>query len=305
MKRAAEQVKGLGSLFDKSRPALSVRAGEGRGGEKIENLPLTILVPGKFQPRQHFDPSALDELADSIRRHDVQEPIIVRPITDTQFEIIAGERRWRASQLAGKQTIPALIRQMDDNQAAAIALIENIQRENLLPIEEARGAAQLIKAFEISNKEAADLLGKPASHITKLLKIVALPECLQSLHDRGTHALEPLSELVSAYKLAPERTIEFVADKEKITQREAREYHASLKATSVDNFGAEIHNGKASDNHSRQKPATVAQIVVVFGNREGKLNLKQVDPDPAYCWITLDEKNHRVKTSELVLQAVK
>lgn len=304
MKRAAEQVKGLGSLFDKSRPALSVRVGEGRAGEKIENLPLTTLVPGKFQPRQHFDQTALDELADSIRRHDVQEPIIVRPITDTQYEIIAGERRWRASQLAGKPTIPALIRQMDDNQAAAIALIENIQRENLLPIEEARGAAQLIEAFGVSNKEAAGMLGKPASHITKLLKLVALPECLKSLHDRGTHALEPLSELVSAYKIAPERTAQFVADKEKITQREAREFHASLKAVPVENFGAEIHNGKENDNHSRQKRATVVEIVIVLGNREGKLNLKQVDPDPAYCWITMEGKNHRVKTSELVLQAV-
>src|SRR5690606_23791753 len=127
---------------------------------RLEDIPLEFLQRGKYQPRRDIQQDTLQELADSINAQGVMQPIVVRPLADQKFEIIAGERRWRASQLAGLATIPAVVRDVSDEAAIAMALIENIQREDLNPVEEALSLKRLQDEFELTHQEVADAVGK-------------------------------------------------------------------------------------------------------------------------------------------------
>lgn len=146
-----------------------------------KNLPVDLLKPGKFQPRQAFDESALQELAQSIKEVGILSRIIVRAIDSQYYEIIAGERRWRAAQLAGLQEVPCKIIQCNDEQALQIALIENLARQDLNPIEEAKGIKRLIDEFFYTQEEAAEILSKPRSTITNLLRLLELHPEVQQL----------------------------------------------------------------------------------------------------------------------------
>jgi ParB family chromosome partitioning protein len=152
--------------------------------EKIAQLPLHQVQRGKYQPRRDMDPHALEELAHSIRAQGVLQPLIVRPIGSGHYEIIAGERRWRAAQLAGLETVPAIIRPVPDEAAIAIALIENIQRENLNPIEEAVALQRLGEEFGFTHQQTAEAVGKSRTSVTNLLRLLSLPEEVKSLLDR-------------------------------------------------------------------------------------------------------------------------
>jgi ParB family transcriptional regulator, chromosome partitioning protein len=145
-----------------------------KAGEALVQLPLNVLQRGQYQPRKHMDEEALLELSESIKTQGVIQPIIVRAVSDTQYEIIAGERRWRASQLADIETIPAVIREISDEATMAIALIENIQREDLNPIEEALAIQRLVDEFASTQQEVADTLGKSRTTITNLLRLLTL-----------------------------------------------------------------------------------------------------------------------------------
>ncbi|MCE8029888.1 ParB/RepB/Spo0J family partition protein [Billgrantia desiderata] len=153
--------------------------------ERLERLPLSQLTRGKYQPRRDIQPEALEELADSIRAQGVMQPIVVRPIGESRYEIIAGERRWRASQLAELDTIPAVIRDVSDEVALALALIENIQRENLNPVEEALALKRLIDEFELTQQQVADAVGKSRAQVANLLRLLALDPEVQTLLERG------------------------------------------------------------------------------------------------------------------------
>nr|WP_243750685.1 ParB/RepB/Spo0J family partition protein [Thiomicrorhabdus marina] len=151
---------------------------------RIEKIAISQLQPGQYQPRQQFDDEALSELADSIKVQGVVQPIVVRPLQDDQYEIIAGERRWRASKLAGLETVPVVIRQADGQATLAMALIENIQRENLNPIETAIGLKRLLEEFELTQQEVAEAVGRSRSAVSNLLRLLKLPQAIQSaLHD--------------------------------------------------------------------------------------------------------------------------
>ncbi len=141
---------------------------------ELKHLPLDCLTSGTYQPRQNFNPSSLQELAQSIKTHGLLEPLIIQPISNQQYEIIAGERRWRAAKLAGLTTVPCLIGAYSNQQAAAIALIENIQRENLNPIEEALGYRRLIDEFNFQQTDVATLIGKSRTHVTNALRVLSL-----------------------------------------------------------------------------------------------------------------------------------
>jgi ParB family chromosome partitioning protein len=153
--------------------------------ERLERLPLSQLTRGKYQPRRDIQPEALEELADSIRAQGVMQPIVVRPIGESRYEIIAGERRWRASQLAELDTIPAVIREVSDEVALALALIENIQRENLNPVEEALALKRLLEEFELTQQQVADAVGKSRAQVANLLRLLALDPEVQTLLERG------------------------------------------------------------------------------------------------------------------------
>jgi len=152
---------------------------------ELQYLPLDLIQRGKYQPRRDMDPSALEELAQSIKAQGVMQPIVVRPIDGGRFEIIAGERRWRASQLAGLDKLPAMVREVPDEAAIAMALIENIQREDLNPIEEAVALQRLQQEFQLTQQQVAEAVGKSRVTITNLLRLIALPEEIKILLSHG------------------------------------------------------------------------------------------------------------------------
>ena len=152
---------------------------------ELQHLPLDIIQRGKYQPRRDMDPVALEELARSIRAQGLMQPIVVRPIADNRYEIIAGERRWRASQQAGLERIPALVRNIPDEAAIAMALIENIQRENLSPIEEAMALQRLQQEFQLTQQQVADAVGKSRVSVANLLRLIALPEEIKTMLAHG------------------------------------------------------------------------------------------------------------------------
>lgn len=151
----------------------------------LRQLPLEFLQRGKYQPRIDFDEAALKELADSIKAQGVMQPIVVRSIGADRYEIVAGERRWRASQLAALDTIPAIVRDISDETAIAMALIENIQRENLNPLEEARALKRLQTEFELSQQEVATAVGKSRSVIANLLRLLSLEREVSEMLEHG------------------------------------------------------------------------------------------------------------------------
>jgi ParB family chromosome partitioning protein len=155
------------------------------GLDGIRQMDVTQIQRGKYQPRRDIDPASLDDLANSIRSQGVIQPLIVRPVGDDKYEIIAGERRWRAAQLAGLDAVPVIVRHIPDEAAIAIALIENIQRENLNPIEEAIALQRLIDEFGMTHQQAADAVGKNRATISNLLRLLALPEEVKNMLERG------------------------------------------------------------------------------------------------------------------------
>jgi ParB family transcriptional regulator, chromosome partitioning protein len=180
--------RGLADLLGQSRPNVAADAGGGPAtarplmDEELARLPLDLLQRGRYQPRLDMRPESLAELADSIRAQGVVQPIVVRPVGDADergvqhYEIIAGERRWRAAQLAGLRDIPAVIRRVPDEAAIAMALIENIQRENLNPLEEARALERLISEFGLTHQLAADAVGRSRAAVSNLLRLLELPD---------------------------------------------------------------------------------------------------------------------------------
>ncbi len=174
--------KGLGALMGEIHPVLD----EGRAvGDELRSLPIDVIQRGKYQPRMDMKQEALEELANSIRAQGVVQPIVVRAISDTKFEIIAGERRWRASQLAGLEDIPAVVRDVPDETAIAIALIENIQREDLNPIEEANALQRLIEEFSLTHQEAAEAVGRSRTSVTNLLRLLELHQGVKDMVMQG------------------------------------------------------------------------------------------------------------------------
>ncbi len=151
----------------------------------LREVPIDLIRRGKYQPRRDMDPDALQELADSIKAQGVMQPIVIRPVAENRYEIIAGERRWRATQLAGLDVIPAQIREVPDDAAIAMALIENIQREDLNPVEEAIALQRLQQEFELTQQQVADAVGKSRSTITNLLRLMTLRDDVRTLLEHG------------------------------------------------------------------------------------------------------------------------
>jgi ParB family chromosome partitioning protein len=174
------KVKGLGRGLD----AL-LGSDEPETGERLQQLSVSQLRPGKYQPRTHMDPEAIAQLAESIKAQGVIQPILARFVEDGKFEIIAGERRWRAAMLAGLDSVPVVVRQVPDEAALSMALIENIQREDLNPIEEATGIRRLIDEFGMTHEVAADAIGRSRSGVTNLLRLLALPAPVRELLIQG------------------------------------------------------------------------------------------------------------------------
>lgn len=170
------KLKGLGRGLD---ALLAGNTGESGNSGELRTLDVGLLQPGKYQPRTRMDPGSLEELAESIKSQGIMQPIIVRSVGGGRFEIIAGERRWRAAQLAGLSEVPTLVRDIPDDAALAMSLIENIQREDLNPLEEAAGVQRLIDEFGMTHEQAANAIGRSRSATTNLLRLLQLAEPVQ------------------------------------------------------------------------------------------------------------------------------
>ena len=182
--RGLDALLGATSAKQASNPELEAGAASSLDGSYTE-VPVEFVQRGKYQPRMDIDPQSLEELSASIKAQGIMQPIVIRPIKANRYEIIAGERRWRAAQMAGLEKVPAVIREIADDAAIAMALIENIQREDLNPIEEARALARLQEEFELTQQEVANAVGKSRTAVTNLLRLMNLVDEVKTLLERG------------------------------------------------------------------------------------------------------------------------
>jgi ParB family chromosome partitioning protein len=179
--------------------------------EALLTLPVGRIRPGRYQPRTRMDQEALAELAGSIRAQGLMQPLLVRPVERDRYELIAGERRWRAAQMAGLEEVPALVREVPDEAALAMSLIENIQRENLNPMEEANGLLRLVEEFRMTHEQAADAVGRSRSATTNLLRLLKLARPVQEMlmegaiemgHARALLSLDPARQIEAGSRVA-------------------------------------------------------------------------------------------------------
>ncbi len=201
--------KGLGRGLD-ALLGYTTAAPNSNNSESLRELDIGQLQPGKYQPRAHMDQASLAALADSIKSQGIMQPILVRKTENKRFEISAGERRWRAAQIAGLKQVPVVVREVPDEAALAMALIENIQREDLNPIEEAQGIKRLIDEFAMTHEGAAEAVGRSRSAVSNLLRLLNLPKSVQDMVLQGTldmgHArallpLAPSKQLEAAHEI--------------------------------------------------------------------------------------------------------
>lgn len=228
------KLKGLGRGLD------SLLAGDvGSVGEadSLRMLKIEQLQPGKYQPRSYMDDAALQTLAASIKAQGIMQPILVRHISDEQYEIIAGERRWRASKIAGLEEVPVLVREIADEAALAMALIENIQRENLNPLEEAQGIKRLIDEFAMTHEKAADAVGRSRAAVTNLLRLLNLSLPVQDLlmhnkidmgHARALLALDGAQQVMLAEQVVQNNLS--VRETENLVKKLASEIESGISA---------------------------------------------------------------------------
>jgi ParB family chromosome partitioning protein len=221
--------------------------------ESLQMLPLDRLRPGRYQPRSKMDPSSLAELALSIKEQGVMQPILVRPVDGGRFEIVAGERRWRAAQQAGLREVPALVRHVPDQAALAVALIENIQREDLNPLEEARGLSRLIEEFGLTHEAAAKAVGRSRSAVSNLLRLTSLAPPVQEYLLAGQlemgHARALLALPLAGQSGAAARVVEAgmsVRDTERLVHRltHAKPARKPANARDRDTLRLENHLGE-------------------------------------------------------------
>jgi ParB family chromosome partitioning protein len=261
--------RGLDALLGGEAALAPVLAGQPGVDGELRQIPLDQLQRGKYQPRRDMKEEALKELAESIKKQGVVQPIIVRPLGERRFEIIAGERRWRAAQMAGLETVPAVVRDVPDRTAIAMALIENIQRADLNPLEEAEAMQRLIAEFSVTHQEAAEAVGRSRAAVSNLLRLLELSREVQDLVRQGAlemgHARALLALKGPAQTEAARRVVDkglTVRDTEKLVRNKLKEAGETR-----------AHPGKKTDpDVSRLERALTEKLgakVVVEGKGKG------------------------------------
>lgn len=267
--------RGLGSL-------LADNSIEGNNSIQPVKLDIMDIEPNKEQARKQFDEAALSELADSIAQHGVLQPLLVRPIIGGGYQLIAGERRWRASRIAGLTQVPVIIKELTDDEAAVISLIENLQREDLNPIEEAYGFASLIKDFDLTQEEAARRVGKSRPAVANALRLLRLPQevidavrdgKLSAGHARALAAIDDEKTAIFAAKTVMEKGLS-VRETEKLVKAFTAEKKEKKKKTAARNsFFDEV---ELSLNNSLGRKA---KVVTKSGKESGTLEIDFYDKD--------------------------
>lgn len=282
------KAKGLGAGLD----ALLGSGSDITGGDRLTKVAITDVIPGRYQPRTQIDDEALQELAESIRAQGVIQPIIVREMGLQQFELIAGERRWRAAQLAGLNELPVVVKSITDEAALAMGLIENIQRQNLNPIEEAQGLKRLVDEFGLTHETVAKAVGRSRSSISNSLRLLNLPEPVQDLiysrqlemgHARALLTLPVIQQIDLAQKAAQngwsvrevERRSQQALSKPETSPRPVQE-----KSTEARHIEAALEQRFAVPVQVQSKNQHNGRIVFHFDNPETLENLlKQLGLD--------------------------
>jgi len=244
------------------------------------SLAIAQLQAGKYQPRTRMDEGALQELAASIKTQGVMQPVLVRPVDGNRYEIIAGERRFRAAQLAGLEEIPVLVRDVDDQAAAAMALIENMQREDLNPLEEAQGIARLISDFNFTHEQAAGAVGRSRSAVSNLLRLVNLAAPVQTMlmagdidmgHARALLSVDNASQIALATQVVAKRLS--VRETEKLVARAIEEADAPAaaarqkeKSGDIVRLEEELSDKLATPVAFKMGPKGRGQMIIDFSN---------------------------------------
>ena len=267
--------RGLGSL-------LADNSIEENNSIQPVKLDIMDIEPNKEQARKQFDEAALSELADSIAQHGVLQPLLVRPIIGGGYQLIAGERRWRASRIAGLTQVPVIIKELTDDEAAVISLIENLQREDLNPIEEAYGFASLIKDFDLTQEEAAQRVGKSRPAVANALRLLRLPQevidavregKLSAGHARALAAIDDEKTAIFAAKTVMEKGLS-VRETEKLVKALTADKKENNKKTAARNsFFDEV---ELSLNNSLGRKA---KVVTKSGKESGTLEIDFYDKD--------------------------
>ena len=266
--------KGLGRGLDALLGGNSPRP---REQEELAQLPVTALRPGKYQPRTRMDEASLAELADSIRARGVIQPIVVRPVGASQYEILAGERRWRAARMAGLERVPAVVREVADEVALGIGLIENIQREDLNPLEEAQGLKRLIEEFRLTHEEAAKAVGRSRVGVTNLLRLLELAPAVQEMllegridmgHARALLALSPARQVEVASQVAARQLS--VRETERLVQSATAAPAARSAATQLDpdsrRLQEELAESLGAPVHLKPRSASKGAVVIEYAS---------------------------------------
>jgi ParB family chromosome partitioning protein len=274
--------RGLGALLGDSRreePLATDREGRTAPTGGLAKLAIADIEPHPEQPRRHFDDAALDELAASIAQRGVIQPVIVRPMPDGRYQLVAGERRWRAAQRAQLHEIPAIIRELGEREVMALALIENLQREDLNPIEEARAYQRLAEQESLTQAEIARMVDKSRSHVANIQRLLALPDEVIMLVEQGdlsmghARALIGVTEAVQLARDAVDKQLS-VREVEKIVRRQSRDTAPAAPRR------ARVQSGSADD----------ADIAAVQGHLEEFLGLQvriSADSDPRSGSVTI------------------
>lgn len=267
--------RGLGSL-------LADNSIEENSSAQPMKLNLMDIEPNKEQARKIFDEAALSELADSIAQHGVLQPLLVRPLLGGGYQLIAGERRWRASRMAGLTHVPVIIKELTDDEAAVISLIENLQREDLNPVEEAFGFSSLIKDFNLTQEEAAQRVGKSRPAVANALRLLKLPEKVLELvrenklsagHARALVAIEDEKTLVSVANLIVEKGLSVRETEKLVKSLTAEKKPAKQKKSSRNPFFDEV---ELSLNNSLGRKA---KVITKNGKESGTLEIDFYDKD--------------------------
>ena len=261
--------RGLDALFGGSGEVSILK-----GDAEKQSLPIDKIVPNQNQPRKYFQPQALEELASSIAKEGVLQPLLVRPLPDGNYQIVAGERRWRASRLANLRTLPVIIKEMSDEQALAIALIENLQREDLNPMEEALGYKDLRDSFGLSQEEIATRVGKSRPAVSNTLRLLQLPLPLQEDIAVGRvtqgHARPLLAVDDEAAALTMREAILTLSP----TVREVEAWVNNWKASGILPGSGEASHSEPSRSPSRSRVKTSPELAEMEANLSDLLALK-------------------------------
>jgi ParB family chromosome partitioning protein len=256
-------------------------APDGASHERVQFVPLARLAPCPLQPRKDFAPEALQELADSIREQGVIQPLIVRPRGDG-YELIAGERRWRAAQLAGLQEVPVIVREADDGAVLQLALIENLQRENLNPLEEAQGYAELVERFGLRQEDVAARVGKSRAAVANSLRLLRLPAevqaCLRDGRLSAGHAKVILGlESAGHQKFAAERIVKkglSVRDTEQLVQALQQVKAGALDAVAGPPGTAPARDPHVADLENRLRERFGTKVALRYRKGQGALEVR-------------------------------